>query len=233
MAKALILVVEDDESTAAMVRSVLDGEHYNVSVARSGMQARSLVEKCRPDLVLLDRNLPDTDGLELCRELRAKPETQAMPILFLTGKKSLSEKVLGLRMGGDDYLTKPFGPEELVARVEALLRRTQATSPGGTGLVLGDLEMSVESRTAALNGKPLDLTNKEYDLLRTFVERRGRVLTRSFLLSHIWGYDLELSLNTKVVDMMIVGLRRKLGKWGDRIETVRGHGYRLRPPEED
>lgn len=230
MPRAHILIVEDEEATAKLVREILEGEGCVVAWAKSVFQAQGLVQKQKPDLVILDRQLPDKDGLEFCRELRASAATQALPVLFLTGKKSMTEKVLGLKMGGDDYLAKPFGAEELAARVEALLRRAGGAAPASV-LAHGPIEINLDNRTAKVSGKETALTNKEFDLLRAFLERGDRVLTRQFLLSHVWGYDMELQLSTKAVDMVLVGLRRKLGTAGELIETVKGHGYRLKPAD--
>lgn len=229
MAKGLILIVEDDQVTADLIKTVLESDHYTVHHARTALQGRSLVEKLRPDLVVLDRNLPDKDGLDFCKELRAMPQTKSLPVLFLTGRKSVAEKVMGLSMGGDDYLTKPFSNEELLARVEALLRRSQRTAEVSGVLTHGGIEINVDNRTAKIDGEPVELTNKEFDLMRAFLERPDRVLTRRFLLSHVWGYDMELEMNTKAVDMVILGLRKKLGAWSEVIEAVKGYGYRLGP----
>ena len=226
-----ILVVEDDPETADAVRAVLEAERHVVAVAKSVHEARRLVKRARPDLLILDRGLPDADGLELCQELRAGAQTSRLPILFLTGRTGLSDKVLGLRLGGDDYLAKPFKAEELTARVAALLRRAQAPAEG-TPLSAGAVSMDIDSRTVHLRGKELELTRKEFDLLRTLLERPGRVLTRTFLLAQVWGYGPESEPNTKVVDMAVMSLRRKLGKWGEHIEAVLGHGYKLRPDDD-
>lgn len=221
-------MVEDDAAAAKLVKTVLEIKNYTVATAKSVFQAQGLVRKQPPDLVILDRGLPDKDGVEFCRELRSNAATQAIPVLFLSAKKKESDKVLGLKMGGDDYLPKPFGRDELTARVEALLRRTKGAPQTGGVLSHGPFQVNVDNRTAQTGGKAVTLTNKEFDLLRTFLERSDRVLTRQFLLSHVWGYDMELKLSTKAVDMAMVGLRRKLGKNGAWIETVKGHGYRLK-----
>ncbi|MFC1679243.1 response regulator transcription factor [Elusimicrobiota bacterium] len=227
MEEARILIVEDDPNVAGMVTSALEEERYRVSVATSVMQGRRMVEKEAPDLLILDRNLPDRDGLTLCSELRARPETAALPILFLTARKSVTDKVLGLRMGGDDYLSKPFSIEELIARVASLLRRNIRPKPPGN-IRCGKLELEVPNRLARLGGKELDLTRREFDFLQAVVERPDRVLTRSFLLARVWGIGAEERMSPKSVDMVLLSLRKKMGKWAKRIEAVKGFGYRLR-----
>lgn len=230
MGRRSVLVVEDDASTSDLVRSVLSAERFEVSVASSVFQARGLLARRKPDLVILDRNLPDQDGIEFLKELRASPEGRDLPVLFLTGRRSVTEKVLGLKLGGDDYLAKPFNPEELVARVEALLRRLDSRETPSM-LVQEPLRLNPSDRLATLSGRKLDLTNKEFDLLRAFLERPGRLLTRNFLLAHVWGYDAEVEIDSKAVDMVLVGLRRKIGECGDWIESVKGFGYRFTPRE--
>jgi DNA-binding response OmpR family regulator len=231
VAKAHILIVEDEAATAKLIKDVLTGEQHTVAWAKNLFQAEGLLGKQKPDLIVLDRQLPDGDGLDFCRKLRNEVATQTVPVLFLTSKKSMTDKVLGLEMGGDDYLAKPFGAEELAARVKALLRRTQNAVAPSTVLQHGPFDLNGDNRTAKVQGKEVKLTNKEFDLLQAFIERADRVLTRQFLLSHVWGYEMELQLSTKAVDMAIVGLRRKLGKQGALIETVKGHGYRLLPAD--
>lgn len=228
MGKAVILAVEDDKTTAQTIESILRAEHYDVTVAGSANQARGILRKGVPDLILLDRNLPDEDGVDLCRELRASSTHRSVPVLFLTGRSSVAEKVLGLRLGGDDYLAKPFSAEELVARVDALLRRSRPESSEPARLEAEGVKMNVDARTVEVGGKEVELTNREFDLLRAFLERPDRVLTRMFLLSHVWGYGMDMEVSTKAVDMVVLGLRKKLGKAGDRIEPVKGHGYRFR-----
>lgn len=231
MSQASILLVEDDASVVDLVKGVLEEEHYGVTVATSAFQAEGVLLKCRPDLVILDRNLPDKDGMEFCKALRASPATRGVPVLFLTSRKGVTDKVLGLEAGGDDYLAKPFSVPELVARVRALLRRAGPRPEASPVVAVGPLEVNLESREARAGGKPLRLTGKELDLLRAFLERPGRVLTRQFLLTNVWGYDMDVELTTKAVDWMVMSLRRKLGRWGSLIETVKGHGYKLNPPE--
>ncbi len=225
--KPKVLVVEDDAAMAEMVRAVLAEAGCGVDVARDLARARGLVERVSPDLLILDRNLPDGDGADFCRELRATPERASLPVIFLTGRQSTVDKVVGLKLGGDDYLAKPFHPQELLARVEALLRRVRPEAGPSGVLLCAGLELDAAARTVKLAGKPVALTGKELDLLQALVERRGRVLTRSFLISNVWGYAADAEPTSGAVDMVVVGLRKKLGTWASRIEAVRGHGYKL------
>lgn len=225
-AKAQILVVEDQAATSDLIRDILRQDGYEVQTADCAQKARTALERALPELVILDRSLPDGDGLDLCKELRAKPKSSALPVLILTARKSVEEKVLGLKGGADDYLAKPFNTEELIARVEALLRRA-GKIPEPTEQKSGDLTLNHESRKATLKGKALALSAKEFDLLWCLLHRRNRVLTRDFLLQHVWGYEEGLDLTTKVVDVTLSHLREKLGTFSAKIAAVRGFGYRF------
>lgn len=189
-------------------------------------KARASISRAAPELVVLDRNLPDGDGLGLCRELRAEPKFASLPLLILTARKSVEERVSGLRGGADDYLAKPFNTEELVARVEALLRRV-GHAPAPPRLEGAGLRLERDSRRAFRGDKELPLSAKEFDLLWCLLEQANRVVTRDFLLQHVWGYEEGLDLTTKVVDVTVSHLRDKLGDPGSRIKAVRGFGYRL------
>lgn len=225
MQKTRIFVLEDDPSQASLIKGLLEERNYGVEVYPTVLQARSALRRSEPDLLILDRGLPDGDSLKLCQDLRADEATKALPILFLTARKSLTEKVLGLTWA-DDYLAKPFQIEELVVRIEALLRRSRPPAPP-VAIVCGPFRLSLEKRKLWVDEREVELTGREFDLLCAFLERPGRLLDRPFLLKHVWGYGSDIELNTKAVDMAIVGLRRKLGRHGERIETVRSHGYRL------
>jgi DNA-binding response OmpR family regulator len=224
--RAQILVVEDQNATSDLIVEVLKEEGYEVKVADTLAKARASVSKAAPELVILDRNLPDGDGIDLCRELRENEKTKTLPLLFLTAKKAVEEKVSGLKTGADDYLTKPFNTEELVARVEALLRRS-GKSDEPTQQSAGDLKLDRDSRKAWLKNKEVPLSAKEFDLLWYLMYRRNRVLTRDFLLQHVWGYESGLDLTTKVVDVTLSHLRDKLGAASSMIVAVRGFGYRF------
>lgn len=225
--RALVLVVEDEELTAEMIREALEAEGYAVEVAPSLFRARGRIERLSPQLVVLDRRLPDGDGADFCRELRAKEKFQNIPVLFLTSKKSVPDRVVGLKLGGDDYLQKPFAVEEFVARVEALLRRAGPQPGLGPVLRAGEVEIQLDSRKAYLRGKELELRRKEFDLLCAFVKARGRVLTREHLLAEVWGHERGLEILSKTVDVTVANLRQRLGSYGSQIVAVAGYGYRF------
>ncbi|MBI4679384.1 MAG: response regulator transcription factor [Elusimicrobia bacterium] len=224
--KAQILVVEDQPATLDLICDVLKEEGFEVQQAQSATGARESMRRAAPELIILDRGLPDGDGLDLLKELRSEPKWTGLPVIILTAKKSVEDRVLGLKGGADDYLAKPFNTEELVARVEALLRRTGKAPPPPSQTV-GDLKLDLESRRAFAKGKEVTLSAKEFDLLWFMISNKNRVLTRDFLLQHVWGYEEGLDLTTKVVDVTVSHLREKLGASGSVITAVRGFGYRL------
>ncbi|MBI4052330.1 MAG: response regulator transcription factor [Elusimicrobia bacterium] len=224
----LILVVDDDKNVSSLMEQVLKGEGYNVQTAPNIFRAQGILQRSQPDLIILDRRLPDGDGIDFCMQIRKDSRTHSIPVLFLTAtKKGVPDKVLGLEVGGDDYLTKPFSPEELSARVKAILRRTIAPASNKSILEAGLLRLDLDARKAYANNKELSLWPKEYDLLATFLERMNRVLTREFLLQRVWGAGKEMELNTNVVDVTVGNLRKKLGKLGENIVAVRGFGFRF------
>ena len=224
--KAQILVVEDQAATSALIRDVLKEEGCEVQAVDNLAKARKSLERALPDCLVLDRSLPDGEGLDLLHDLRAAPRSAKLPVLVLTGQDTIKDKIAGLHMGADDYLTKPFNTEELVARIEALLRRAGALEEP-TVQASGDLKLDRISRMAFLKGKEMPLSAKEFDLLWFLMHRRNRVLTRDFLLQHVWGYEEGLDLSTKVIDVTLSHLRDKLGAPADKIVAVRGYGYRF------
>lgn len=226
MTKGMVLVVEDDKSTLGVVAEALEEEGYLVLRADSCFKARGLLAKNTPDLVILDRKLPDGDGLTLCQEMRQKESFSQIPVLFLTAKGTTVDRVVGLKMGGDDYLTKPFSTEELTARVEALLRRSGRLE-SRTVIEWEEVRLDIEARKAFLKEKEVVLSSREFDLLAVLLSRKDRVLTRAFLLQRVWNYEGEEELSTRVVDVTLSHLKEKLGAWGRRISAVRGFGYRL------
>ncbi len=232
---ARVLIVEDHEDLAFGLQRNLEFEGYEVDVAASGSDALTTVARQPPDVIILDLMLPDIDGLSVLRRLRSGGAT--VPVLILTARGEELDKVRGLRSGADDYLTKPFGVLELVARVEALLRRAGGRSGEAEASVLtfADVEVDVRARSAVRSGRPVSLTPREFDLLVALLRQRGVALSRRELLRDVWGHRAEVS--TRTVDTHVGELRRKLEADPARPEwivTVRKHGYRLEeaPPEE-
>jgi DNA-binding response OmpR family regulator len=223
---ATILVVEDEHELAALVRRQLEGEGHTALVAHDGPTALLLAGQAAPDLVILDWMLPGLDGLTVCRRLR---ERSVVPIIMLTARGDEADRVLGLEVGADDYITKPFSLRELMARVRATLRRIELlTRPGDEAagpIALGRLLIDPLARRVSIGGEAVDLTVKEYDLLLLLARHPGRSFSRSYLLDHVWGADYEGG--DRAVDTHVVRLRRKLGDLGERIATVWGVGYRF------
>ncbi len=225
MAGSQILIVEDEEDIALLVSRTLAKEGFETFVAPSLAKAQELLETQRPHLVILDLMLPDGDGLELCRQL--KQETPDIAVIILTAKGEEGDRVLGLELGADDYIVKPFSPRELALRVKAVLRRFKgaASLPEETHQI-GDLTLDISRHQALVQGKPIHLTRTEFALLLTLFESRGKVLTREVLLDRVWGYTFEGYART--VDTHIRRLRKKLGPCAGLIETVWGLGYRFK-----
>ncbi len=228
-----ILVVDDEPDISALVAYHLAREGYRVRTATTGTEGLEAIELERPDLVVLDLMLPEMSGLELLQELRSRPELEALPVILLTARKEESDRVAGLRLGADDYVSKPFSPQELVLRVGAVLRRVQQPPPAaGQGRLLraGPIAIDTGAAQAEVAGRALNLTPTEYRLLVTLVERRGRVQSRRQLLEAVW--DTTADITTRTVDMHVQRLRGKLEGAADWLETIRGFGYRFRsdPP---
>ena len=226
MPKAKILIVDDEKNIVEGVKYNLEQEGFRVVVARDGAAALELARRELPDLLLLDWMLPEVDGLEVCRILKREDATKHIPIIMLTVKSEETDKVLGLEMGADDYVTKPFSPRELVARVKAILRRLQAPSLPDV-FQLGALRVDWGKHLVLVKGKPVELTSKEFELLKALVEAKGRVLSRDALLEKVWGYERSVEIETRTVDLHISQLRKKLKTVADRIVTVKNTGYRL------
>jgi DNA-binding response OmpR family regulator len=224
-----ILVIEDEKKVAAFIQRGLEEETYLVDVAYTGPDGESLAAANPYDLVILDLMLPGKDGVEVCRSLRA--HGMKTPVLMLTARDSLKDKVEGLDSGGDDYLTKPFAFEELLARVRALLRRGPASD--AVPLRFADLVLDRSRMRARREGREIPLTNREFALLEFFLRRPGQVLTRAVLAEHVWGNEFDSESN--VIDVTVSHLRGKIdrGPGPPLIHTVRGLGYVLRPPGND
>ena len=224
---SLVLVVEDEVDLSHIMRDRLIADGHEVVVVHDGAAAMAAVAKRVPDCVLLDWLLPDVDGLTVCRRLR---EGHLMPIIMVTARTEEVDRVLGLEVGADDYLVKPFGLRELLARVRAMLRRVDLEgvrrAPTTDGKVQsGTLTIDTNSRIATLDGAPMHLTRKEFELLTVLVSNPGRAFSREFLVEQIWGSDFEGY--GRAIDTHITRLRRKLGPIGERIATVWGVGYRF------
>jgi len=231
-----VLVVEDEPDIAALVAYQLTREGFRVETAASGAEAMEAVGRQRPDVLVLDRMLPGLSGDEVLRALRQDPATRSLPVLLLTAKREQEDRIEGLEMGADDYLTKPFSPRELVLRIQSLIRRMEASTPGETGgriLRAGPLKLDLGAHQAMLDGAELTLTPTEFRLLQVLLERRGRTQSRRQLLEKAWDVESDVAdrIQTRTVDMHIRRLRTKLGEVGEWIETIRGFGYRLRVPD--
>jgi two-component system phosphate regulon response regulator PhoB len=230
-----ILVVEDEADIAALIAYQLTREGFRVETVANGSDALAAVNREIPDLLVLDRMLPGMSGDEILRSLKADTSTGSIPVLVLTAKREQEERIKGLELGADDYLTKPFSPRELVLRVQAILRRAaEAHLVGGARiLTLGALRMDLTSHHASFQGRDLQLTPTEFRLLQVLMERGGRTQSRQQLLEKAWdvGEGVSERLHTRTVDMHVRRLRTKMGQAGDWVETVRGFGYRLRMPE--
>jgi two-component system alkaline phosphatase synthesis response regulator PhoP len=224
-----IFAVDDEAHILELIRFNLEHAGFRVVTAATGEEALRLFHQAMPALLLLDIMLPGMDGLEVCKRLKAEPKTSAVPIIMLTARSEEIDKILGLELGADDYMTKPFSVRELVARVKALLRR--ASIPQGEGkdtliLQVGDLTMDTANYEVYKNGLKIELTLKEYEVLKLLVLNRGKVLSRDTLLDKVWGY--EYFGETRTVDVHIRHLRQKLGDTdGAYIETIRGVGYKF------
>ena len=223
-----VLIVEDERDIRDLVLFHLEREGFQVSSASSGEEALRQVRHASPDLVLLDLMLPAMGGLEVCRKLRQDPATVALPIVMLTAKGDEVDRVLGLELGADDYIVKPFSPKELLARVRAVLRRARP-APGAAAITIGALAIDPGTRTVTVEGAPLTLTHKEFELLSALADAQGRVLSREFLLDRVWGYSRAGEIESRTVDVHVRRLRVKLGPEGHRILTVKSVGYRLHP----
>lgn len=224
-----ILIVDDEANIRQLVRFNLEKEGFACSEAEDGPAALEAVRLEKPDLVVLDIMLPGKDGLEVCRLLKAQPGTAGIPIIMLTAKAEEIDTILGLEMGADDYMTKPFSPRELTARVKAVLRRSQKEPQQDEELAAGRLTLNLARHEAFLGQEKLALTPKEYELLKLLVANVGRAFSREQLLETVWGY--EYAGDTRTVDVHIRHLRLKLAgdpAVAEAIETVRGVGYRLR-----
>jgi DNA-binding response OmpR family regulator len=225
--KTSVLVVEDERDIADLIKHTLErGGDIEVRIAASGDAALKDAAEHAPELILLDLNLPGLNGLEVCRLLRSRAATKAIPIIMVTARTTESDRVMGLDAGADDYITKPFSLRELAARVRAVMRRRRGETPAQPAIYRGEhLVADFEAVNITVDGEPVRLTRREFELLRYLVDNRNRVLSRDRLLERVWGYDRLIE--TRSVDVHVGRLRSKLGAAGRQIETVVGLGYRF------
>src|SRR5688500_16340751 len=225
-----ILVVDDEPDIIALVAYHLARAGYRVSTASTGMEALHAAREEQPALVVLDLMLPELSGFQVLERMRADGALADIPVLMLTARRDEPDRVQGLSLGADDYLVKPFSPQELVLRVRNILRRTRAKAVDRRNVTtIGTVEIDKDAHAVTLDGQQVELTATEYKLLMTLAERRGRVQSRAQLLESVW--ESAPDIQTRTVDMHVQRLRAKLGASGDMIETVRGFGYRLRVPQ--
>ena len=220
-----VLVVDDEKLIVKGIRFSLEQDDMEVDCAYDGEEALDKIKNNKYDLILLDIMLPGEDGLEILSRLKASEVTKEIPVIMVTAKGAEYDKVMGLDCGADDYITKPFGMMEFIARVRAVLRRAGKEEKENDVLETGDLQIQVKQHQVLAKGEKVTLTLKEFELLKFLMENKGIVLTRDRLLGHVWGYDFDGE--TRTVDVHVRTLRQKLGECGELIETVRGVGYRI------
>lgn len=227
--KAKILVVDDDPDLVELLAFNLKEAGYEVLAASEGREAIAKARDARPDLILLDLQLPDVDGLQVCKTLQLDPNTSAIPIIMLTAKTAESDRVLGLELGAEDYVTKPFSTREIILRIKGLIRRIQQAREQKEEIQCGPLRIDVARHEVTVNGHPVSLTPTEFELVKLLAEREGWVQSREQLLQNVWNY--EKGVRTRTVDTHIRRLREKLGVAARLLNTVRGIGYRFRNPQ--
>lgn len=227
--KPKILVVDDEPDALEILGFKLKEAGYAPLFAKDGARALAAARDERPALIVLDLMLPEVDGLEVCKILRRDPATAAIPILMLTARAAEMDRVIGLELGADDYVTKPFSPRELVLRIKKLLSRTKAADEPAAQLRIAELEIDVPRHSVTIAGAPVSLTATEFKLLEILARRRGRVQTRERLLQDVWGY--ENPIDSRTVDTHMRRLREKIGDAARHLETIRGVGYRFKADE--
>ena len=221
-----ILIVDDETDVADLVAYHLRAKGYQVETVNDPTASIGAARSFLPDLLILDIMMPDLNGMQICRIIRADPRLQQVPIIFLTAKAEENDRISGFETGCDDYICKPFSTKELVLRVQSILRRVSDDAPAeAKHLQAGQIVLDIERHEVTLHGRPVELTATEFKLLRLLMERRGRVQTREHLLINVWNYETEIE--TRTVDTHVRRLREKLGSEADWIETIRGVGYRM------
>ena len=227
MPNETILIVEDEKNIRELLKYNFEQDGYTVHLCSRGDEGLAAAQKLKPDLIVLDLMLPGLDGIEICKSLKQNEKTASIPVIMVTAKSQEYDRILGLELGADDYLTKPFSPRELVARVKGVLRRLNVKPSPERILRAGILEVDTGKHQVTLRSKPVELTSKEYDLLKALMEADGRVLNREYLLEQVWGYHHAENIETRTVDMHIGQLRKKLKQEGERILTIKNVGYRF------
>lgn len=226
MYRTKILLVEDDNSTITLIKDTLERVNYFVLTTTTISEARAKLSKTVPDLIILDRKLPDGEGLDFCRELRSMDKTKNIPILFLTAFGSTSDKITGLKVGGDDYLPKPFDFEELIARVEAIMRRVKTgVTKESKILSFNGISLNTQNHKCKVSGKTINLWPKEFEVLKTFLENKNSLITKDFLAENVWSR--EYLTTSRTIEITVQRLRKKLGKKAYLLETVKGYGFKL------
>lgn len=225
--KATILIVDDEKDIVEMLDYNLSREGFKTITCHDGEKALELVDKEHPNLIILDLMLPEIDGLEVCKILKRNNATSHIPIIMLTAKTQETDKIIGLELGADDYITKPFSVKEFLARVKAVLRRSKEKQEIAEVVHFDDLIIDFSRISVTVKDKPIQLTAKEFELLKHLIRAKGRVLSRDHLLDAIWGFDNAMEIQTRTVDVHIRTLRKKLKTEADRIVTVKNYGYRF------
>jgi two-component system phosphate regulon response regulator PhoB len=226
-----IFVVEDDARLSGLLVSRLREAGFTADCAADGLSAWTSIRRALPDLVLVDIELPELDGLQLCKRLKNLPETAAIGVIIASGRGDVVDRILGLELGADDYIVKPFEPREVIARINSVMRRLRQTPAPARRI--GRLEIDLEAHTTRIDGEPVDLTTREFALLASLISASGRVVRRATWLKVAWGLEHGYELGARTVDVHVARLRQKLGSQADRLVTVKGVGYRFDQSEVD
>jgi len=221
-----IVIVDDEEEIRELVADVLEADNFKVIKCADTDEGYKRILKSKPDLAILDVKMPQIGGIELCRLLRSDPATKNIPVIMLTVESTETDKVIGLGVGADDYITKPFSNKELIARIRALLRRVSRKEES-SDIKIDGLIMNLDARTVILNSKEIKLRPKEFDLLHMFLIKQNIVLSRDFILENVFEYNVAVT--TRTIDTHIKNLRQALGEWGDKIVTIFGRGFKFVP----
>ena len=227
-----ILIIEDEPDIIKMLEYNLKKEGFRITSVSDGREALRQAEREHPDIIILDLMLPEIDGLEVCKTLKQSSDTADIPVIMLTAKAQETDKIVGLELGADDYITKPFSIRELTARVKAVLRRAREKEKLPEIFRIGNLTIDFSKIKVTVGNKPVELTAKEFELLSALIKAKGRVLSRDYLLDNIWGFDQAVEIQSRTVDVHIQTLRKKLKQEAKRVVTVKNYGYRFEQEEE-